>query len=94
MYDFSTPKTLQQNGIVKRNDRVIQEKARVIVTLKNLSRYFWPKVVNIECYTLNQCFLRPGSCWSLYELLHGKKSSIKHLRFLEELATFSWIERI
>jgi transposase InsO family protein len=38
--EFSSPITPQQNGIVKRKNRVIQEMARVMIHLRNLAQHF------------------------------------------------------
>ena len=38
--EFSSPKTLQQNGIVERKNRVVQEMARVILHNKKMTKSF------------------------------------------------------
>jgi len=38
--EFSSPITPQQNGVVERKNRVIQEMARVMIHSKNLSQHF------------------------------------------------------
>jgi transposase InsO family protein len=38
--EFSSPITPQQNGVVERKNRVIQEMARVMIHSKNLAQYF------------------------------------------------------
>ena len=39
--EFSAPKTPQQNGVVKRKDRVIQEMARAMLNNKSMAKSFW-----------------------------------------------------
>ena len=39
--EFSAPKTPQQNGVVERKNRVMQEIARVILLNKNIPQKFW-----------------------------------------------------
>ena len=39
--EFSAPKTPQQNGVVERKDRVIQEMARVMLNNKSMAKSFW-----------------------------------------------------
>ena len=39
--DFSAPKTPQQNGVVERKNRVIQEMARVMLLNKQIPQKFW-----------------------------------------------------
>jgi transposase InsO family protein len=38
--EFSSPITPQQNGVVERKNRVIQEMARVMIHSKNLAQHF------------------------------------------------------
>ena len=71
--EFSSPKTPQQNGIVERKNRVVQEMAHVMLHNKKLSKSFWGEVVNTAYHTLNQVYFRPDSKKTPYELWRGKK---------------------
>ena len=51
--EFSSPKTSQQNGIVERKNRVVQEMACVMLHNKKLPKSFWGEAVNTACHTLN-----------------------------------------
>lgn len=42
--EFFDPKTLQQNGVVERKNRVVQESARVMLHNKSLAKSFWEKL--------------------------------------------------
>ena len=53
--EFLAPKTPQQNGVVERKNRVIQEMARVMLNTKSMAKSFWGEAVNIVCHTLNWC---------------------------------------
>ena len=44
--EFSAPKTPQQNGVVERKNRVIQEMARVMLINKKIAQKFWGEAVN------------------------------------------------
>ena len=66
--EFSSSKTPQQNGIVERKNRVIQEMARVMPHNKKLPTSFWGDAVNIACHTLNWVYFRPDSKKTPYEL--------------------------
>ena len=48
--EFSAPKTPQQNGVVERKNRVIQEMARVMLLNKKIPQNFWGEVVNTSCH--------------------------------------------
>ena len=40
-HTFSAPRTPQQNGVVERKNRTLQEMARTILHENNLPNYFW-----------------------------------------------------
>ena len=66
--EFSTPTTPQQNVVVKRKNRVIQEMARAMLHNKDVARNLWGEAVNTTCYTINRVYFRPGTKKTLYEL--------------------------
>ena len=43
-HNFSTLRTPQQNGIVEKKNRTIQEMARTMLNENNLPKYFWTEV--------------------------------------------------
>ena len=45
-HEFSAPITPQQNGVVERNNRTIQESARVMLHAKKLPYHFWAEAMN------------------------------------------------
>ena len=76
--EFSSPKTPQQNGIVEQKNRVVQEKAHVMLHNKKLPKSFWGEAVNTACYTLNRVYFIPDSKKTPYELGRGKKPVVKY----------------
>ena len=54
--EFSAPKTPQQNGVVKRKNRVIQEMARVMLLNKQIPQKFWGEAVNTSCHIGSRIF--------------------------------------
>ena len=54
--EFSAPKTPQQNGVVERKNRVIQEMARVMLLNKQIPQKFWGEAVNTSCHIGNRIF--------------------------------------
>ena len=67
-HNFSFPKTPQQNGVVERKNRSLQEMAKTMLLESGLSKGFWVEVVNIACYIQNRIFLRPILKKNPYEL--------------------------
>ena len=66
--EFSAPKTPQQNGMVERKNRVIQEMTRVMLLNKNILQKFWAKAVNTSCHIGNRIFFRVGTKKTSHEI--------------------------
>ncbi|KAG5562829.1 hypothetical protein RHGRI_005526 [Rhododendron griersonianum] len=79
-HEFSAPKTPQQNGVVERKNRVIQEMARVMLHAKKIARRFWAEAVHTACYVINRVYLRPGTMNTPYELWKGRKPNVKYFK--------------
>ena len=58
--EFSAPITPQQNGVVERKNRLIQEMARAVLYNKNVARNLWGEAVNTACHMVNRVYFRPG----------------------------------
>lgn len=56
-HNFSCPRTPQQNGVVERKNRTLQEMARTLLNDSKIEKYFWAEVVNTACYILNRAQL-------------------------------------
>ena len=76
--EFSVPKTLQQNGVVEKKNRVIQEMARVMLLNKQIPQKFWGEAVNISCHIGNRIFFQAGTKKTTYEIWNGKKPRVKY----------------
>ena len=66
--NFSAPKTPQQNGVVERKNRVIQEMARVMLPNKSIPQKFWAEAVNTSCYIGNMIYFQIGTKKTSYEI--------------------------
>ena len=75
-YNFSAPRTSQQNGVVEIKNRTLEDMARTMLCESNLLTTFWAEAVNTANYVLNQCLIRPILKKTPYELFKGKKSNI------------------
>ncbi|KAG9439560.1 hypothetical protein H6P81_019725 [Aristolochia fimbriata] len=67
-HEFSAPKTPQQNGIVERKNKTLQEMARTMINEKELPHKLWAKAVNTTCYVSNRVHLRYLTRKTPYEL--------------------------
>ena len=78
--EFSTLITLQRNGVVERNNKVIQEMAKVMLHNKDVATNLWGEAVNTACHTVNRVYFRPGTKKTPYELWKGRKPNVKYFR--------------
>nr|CAN81294.1 hypothetical protein VITISV_003263 [Vitis vinifera] len=79
-HNFSAPRTPQQNGVVERKNRTLQEMAKTMLNENNLPKYFWAEAVNTSCYVLNIILLRPILKKTPYELWKNKKPNISYFK--------------
>ncbi|KAH9651322.1 Integrase catalytic domain-containing protein [Citrus sinensis] len=79
-HQFSSPRTPQQNGVVERKNRSIQEIAMTMLNENALPKYFWDKAVNTACYVLNRVLIRPNLNKTLYELWKDRKPNIGYFK--------------
>ena len=71
--ELSAPITPQQNGVVERKNKVIQEMARAMLHNKDVARNIQGEAVNTACHTVNRVYFRPGTKKTPYELWKGQK---------------------
>ena len=79
-HNFSAPRTPQQNGVVERKNRTLEEMARTMLIESCLPKSFWAEAVNTACHMLNRLMLRPQMKKTPYELLRGRKPNIAYFR--------------
>lgn len=56
-HEFSTPKTPQQNGIVERKNRTLQEMARTMLHAKKVQKKFWVEAISTACHLINRVYI-------------------------------------
>jgi len=79
-HNFSAPRTPQQNGMVERKNQTLEDMTRIMLIASGLPRQFWAEALNISCYIINCCMIRPILDKTSYELFKGRKPNIMHLR--------------
>jgi len=50
IHEFSSPRTPQQNEVVERTNRTLQEMASTMIHENNLAKHFWAEAVNNKLY--------------------------------------------
>lgn len=79
-HNFSAPRTPQQNGVVERKNRTLEEMARTMLIASDLPRNFWAEAVNTACYIMNRVLIRSRIKKTPYELLRGRTPDVSFFR--------------
>jgi len=72
-HSFSAHKTPQQNGVVERRNRSLEELARTMLNESSLPKYLWANVVYTNSYVLHITLITPILKKTPYELYKGRK---------------------
>lgn len=72
------PLNLLKHGVVKQNNKSIQNTTRTMILEYNLSNYFWVEAVSIACHILNRCLIRKILKKTPYDIWRGKKTNISY----------------
>jgi hypothetical protein len=76
--EFTIPRIPQQNGVVERQNRSVQQMTRSMMNERNIPQTYWVEAIHTTVHILNKAHLRPHSDKTPYELWFGRPSSIKH----------------
>ncbi|KAG9450334.1 hypothetical protein H6P81_010299 [Aristolochia fimbriata] len=79
-HEFSARKTSQQDGVVERKKRTLQEMARTMIHAKNLPHWLWAEAVHTVCHIVNRVYLRAKTQTTSYELWKGRSPQIHYFR--------------
>jgi hypothetical protein len=79
--EYTIPRTPQQNGVVERQNRSIQQMTRSMLNERNIPQRYWVEAIHTAVHILNKAHLRPHSDKTPYELWFGRPASIKHFKF-------------
>jgi transposase InsO family protein len=77
---FSVARTPQQNGVVERKNRTVQEMARTMIMDSKLTDIFWTQAVHTIIHIQNRVMLRNNTDKTPYELWKGRPTNVKHFR--------------
>ena len=76
---LTIPRTPQQNGVAKRRNMTLLDMTRSMMAQNNLPISFWGDALLTTAYILNKVPSQSVSS-TPYELWHGKKPNLEHLR--------------
>jgi hypothetical protein len=74
------PMTPQQNGVVERKNRTVQEMARTMPMDSKLTDIFWTQAVHTTVHIQNRVMLIKNTDKTPYELWKGRLVNVKHFR--------------
>jgi transposase InsO family protein len=78
---FSIARTPQQNGVVERKNRTVQEMVRTMLMDSKLTDMFWTQAVHTIVHIQNIVILRKNTDKTPYKLWKGRPSNVKHFIF-------------
>jgi hypothetical protein len=78
--EYTIPGTPQQNGVVERQNRIVQQMARSMMNEKNIGQTYWVESIHTSIHILNKYHLSLLSDKKPYELWYGRPTSIKHFK--------------
>ena len=76
----SMPYCPEQNGSAERENRTLVECDRTMIHAKDLPTKLWAEAVNTAAYIINRTGPTPSVGKTPYELFHGRRASINHIR--------------
>ncbi|KMQ87289.1 integrase core domain protein [Lasius niger] len=82
----SAPYTPEQNGKAERENRTIMESARTMIKQRNLPKALWAEAVNTAVYILNRTTHSKNLKQTPFEIWHGKKPDLSHVRVFGSVA--------
>ncbi|GKA81751.1 retrovirus-related pol polyprotein from transposon TNT 1-94 [Tanacetum coccineum] len=78
-HQTSTPRTPEQNDIVKRQNRTLVEAARTMLSASKLPLFFWVEAIATACYTQNRSLIISRHDKTPYHIINDRKPTLKHL---------------
>lgn len=77
---LSAARTHQQNGVVERKNKTVQEMPRTMLNEAKLPHRYWKEAVHTAVYILNRAQLRVNHDKTPYELWKGRPASVKYFK--------------
>jgi hypothetical protein len=77
---FSVARTPQQNGVVERKNKTVQEMARTMIMDSKLTDIFWTQAVHTIVHIQNRVMIINNTDKTPYELWKGRPTTVKHFR--------------
>jgi transposase InsO family protein len=79
-HHLTTPYTPQQNGVVEMQNQTVVGMARSLLKIMGMPAKFWGEAVATAVYLLNRALTKSVHGMMPYQVWHGKKPNVQHLR--------------
>ena len=66
--EYTIPRLPQQNGVVERQNRSVQQMARSMMNERNIAQTYWEEAIHTIVHILNKSHLKPHNDKTPYEL--------------------------
>ncbi|GJS41720.1 retrovirus-related pol polyprotein from transposon TNT 1-94 [Tanacetum coccineum] len=78
-HQTSTPRTPEQNGVIKRRNRTLVKAARTMLLASKLPLFYWVEAIATACYTQNRSIIISTHEKTSYHIINDIKPLIRHL---------------
>nr|GEY07858.1 hypothetical protein [Tanacetum cinerariifolium] len=78
-HQMSSVRTLQQNGVVERQNWTLVEAARTMLIFSRVPLFLWAEAIATACFTQNRSIIHRRFNKTPYELINGGKPNISFL---------------
>ncbi|GJX53776.1 retrovirus-related pol polyprotein from transposon TNT 1-94 [Tanacetum coccineum] len=78
-HQILTPRTPEQNGVIKSQNCTLVEAARTMLSASKLPLFFWAEAIATACYTQNRSIIILTHEKTAYHIINERKPLIRHL---------------
>nr|GEY81582.1 retrovirus-related Pol polyprotein from transposon TNT 1-94 [Tanacetum cinerariifolium] len=76
-HQTSVARTPEQNGVVKRRNRIVVEASRTMLSAAKVPLFFWAEAIATACFTQNRSLVIPRHKKTPYHIINERKPSVK-----------------
>nr|GFC11008.1 retrotransposon protein, putative, unclassified [Tanacetum cinerariifolium] len=77
LHQTSVARKPEQNGVVKRRNRMLVEAARTMLSAAKVPLFFWAEAIATACFTQNRSLVIPRHEKIPYHIINDRKPSVK-----------------
>ena len=73
-------RTPQQNGVIERKNRTLQEIVRTMINEYGVPQFLWAEAVNTSCYISNRIYFCKNTSKTLFEIYYLRKPNVSYFK--------------